>query len=306
MILRVLGSAAGGGLPQWNCGCANCRAARAGDPATPARLEESIAFSADGEDWFLIQASPDVRRQIESFPALWPRQPRHTPVAAILLTNGDLDHVLGLLCLRESQPLVVYATQEVRRGFVEDNSVYRTLERFPGQVSWRALDLDGEQPLLTADGADSGLSVMAVAAPGKRPLHLEGAGDPAPGDNVGLIVRDRRTGGRLAYFSALASLTPAVRERLADSDCLFIDGTFWTDDELITAGLGERRARQMAHLPVGGPDGSLAFLRTLSAPRKFLIHLNNTNPLLRADSPERAALAAARVEVAHEGLELRL
>jgi pyrroloquinoline quinone biosynthesis protein B len=306
VILRVLGSAAGGGLPQWNCGCTNCCAARAGDPATPSRLEESVAFSADGEDWFLIQASPDVRRQIESFPALWPRRPRHTPVAAILLTNGDLDHVLGLLCLRESQPLVIYATHEVRRGFVDGNSVYRTLERFPGQISWRPFDLDGEQPLLTADGSDSGLAVRALAAPGKRPLHLEGDGDPAPGDNVGLLIRDRRTGGRLAYFSALAALTAPVRQQLAESDCLFVDGTFWTDDELIAAGLGERRGRQMAHLPVSGPDGSLDFLRTLSAPRKFLIHLNNTNPLLRADSPERAALAAARVEVAHEGLELRL
>jgi pyrroloquinoline quinone biosynthesis protein B len=306
VILRVLGSAAGGGLPQWNCGCGNCRAARAGDPAVPPRLEESVAFSADGEDWFLIQASPDVRRQIESYRALWPREPRHSPIAAILLTNGDLDHVLGLLCLRESQPLTIYATHEVRRGFTDGNAVYRTLERFPGQVSWRPFDLGSEQPLLNAAGADSGLSVTAVAAPGKRPLHLESEGDPALGDNVGLVIRDRRTGGRLAYFSALAALAPDVRDTLAASDCLFIDGTFWTDDELITAGLGERRARQMAHLPVGGPDGSLEFLRTLSVPRKFLIHLNNTNPLLRADSAERSALAAAGVEVAHEGLELRL
>jgi pyrroloquinoline quinone biosynthesis protein B len=306
VILRVLGSAAGGGFPQWNCGCGNCRAVREGHSATTSRSEESVALSADGESWFLLQASPEVRRQIESFEALWPRGPRHTPVAGILLTNGDLDHVLGLLCLRESQPLTVYATDDVRRGFAEGNAVYRTLERFPGQLTWRALELGVEQPLRTAAGGDSGLFVTALAAPGKRPLHLESSGAPAAGDNVGLLIRDARTGGRLAYFSALAELSPPVREALAAADCLFLDGTFWSDDELIRAGLGERRGRQMAHLPVGGPDGSLEFLRGLPVRRKLLIHLNNTNPLLRADSPERAAATAAGVEVAEDGQEIRL
>jgi pyrroloquinoline quinone biosynthesis protein B len=306
VILRVLGSAAGGGFPQWNCGCGNCRAAREGHSATRPRLEESVAISADGEHWFLLQASPEVRRQIESFPALWPREPRHTPIAGILLTNGDLDHCLGLLCLRESQRLVVHATAEVRRGIAEGNAMYRTLERFPGQLTWRPFQLDVEQPLLTPAGGESGLHVTAVAAPGKRPLHLEGSGTPSPGDNVGLVIRDARTGGRLAYFSALAELSPAVRQTLGAADCVFIDGTFWSDDELIKEGLGERRGRQMAHLPVGGPDGSLEFLRSLTVRRKLLIHLNNTNPLLREDSPERAQATAAGVEVAADGLEIRL
>ena len=306
MILRILGSAAGGGFPQWNCGCGNCRAVRANHPATRPRLEESVALSADGEHWFLLQASPEVRRQIESFPALWPREPRHSPIAGFLITNGDLDHCLGLLCLRESQPLKIYATSEVRRGFTEGNAVYQTLERFPGQVTWRGLELGVEQPLLTATGEPTGLHVTALPAPGKRPLHLEASGSPSPGDNVGLMIRDERTGGRLAYFSAVAELDSTVREALAAADCLFLDGTFWSDDELIQAGLGERRARQMAHLPVGGTEGSLRFLRGLAVRRKFLIHLNNTNPLLRDDSPERAEAAAARVEVAEDGVELRL
>ncbi len=306
MILRVLGSAAGGGFPQWNCGCGNCRAARAQHSATRPRLEESVALSADGEHWFLLQASPEVRRQIESFPPLWPKRPRHTPIAGFLLTNGDLDHCLGLLCLRESQPLVVHATAEVQRGFTEGNAVYRTLERFPGHLTWRPFELGVEQPLLLGEGQPSGLFVTALPAPGKRPLHLEGSGAPAAGDNVGLHIRDARTGGRLAYYSALAAITPAVREALAASDCLFVDGTFWSDDELIKEGLGDRRGRQMAHLPVGGPDGSLEVLRGLSVRRKVLIHLNNTNPLLRDDAPERAVLAAAGVEVAEDGLEITL
>jgi pyrroloquinoline quinone biosynthesis protein B len=306
VILRVLGSAAGGGLPQWNCGCGNCRAARARHSAIRPRLEESVALSADGEHWFLLQAAPEVRRQIESFPPLQPKAPRHTPIAGILLTNGDLDHCLGLLCLRESQPLVVHATAEVQRGFTEGNVLYRTLERFTGQLTWSPLPLGVEQPLRLGDGRPSGLHVTAVAAPGKRPLHLEGSGAPAPGDNVGLVIRDEQTGGRLAYFSALAALAPAVRGVLAAADCLFVDGTFWSDDELIREGLGQRRGRDMAHLPVGGPDGSLEFLRALPVRRKVLIHLNNTNPLLRDDSPERAAVTAAGVEVAEDGLEIRL
>jgi pyrroloquinoline quinone biosynthesis protein B len=304
--LRILGSAAGGGFPQWNCGCGNCRAARAQNSATRPRLEESVALSADGEHWFLLQASPEVRRQIESFPALWPKAPRHTPIAGILLTNGDLDHCLGLLCLRESQPLVVHATEEVRQGFAEGNAVYRTLERFPGHLTWRRLELGVEQPLLLGTGEPSGLHVTALAAPGKRPLHLETTGPASPGDNVGLLIRDARTGGRLAYFSALAALAPSVRQALAAADCVFVDGTFWSDDELIREGLGERRGRQMAHLPVGGSDGSLEFLRGLAVRRKLLIHLNNTNPLLRSDSPERAAVTAAQVEVAEDGQEIEL
>ena len=312
MRVRVLGSAAGGGFPQWNCGCGNCAGARRGDRGLRPRTQESVAVSADGESWFLINCSPEIRSQIESFPALWPRQPRHSPLAGIILTNGDLDHCLGLLSLRESHPLVVYATEAVRAGFTEDNVLYRTLARFPGQVTWRRLELDREQVLGgegSGGGADGGgprLTVTALAAPGKRPLHLEATRAASEEDNVGLLFREPQSGARLAYFSGLAGPSPAV-ERAADgAGALFLDGTFWSSDELIAAGLGTRRAEEMAHWPIGGPEGSLGFLARARARRRILIHVNNTNPILREDGAERRALAAAGVEVAEDGLELAL
>jgi pyrroloquinoline quinone biosynthesis protein B len=296
--LRILGSAAGGGFPQWNCGCANCHGLRAGTIRAQARTQESVAVSADGDDWFLINVSPEVRQQIESFSGLWPRQPRHSPIAGILLGNGDLDHCLGLLSLRESQPLVVYATEATRRGFCEGNVLYRTLQRFPDQVRWETLALDRETPL-----GGSGLFVTALAVPGKRPLHLEGLGPPSPEDNVAFRIRHGDT--TLAYLSAVAGRSPAVDAAVAGAACVFLDGTFWSSDELIAAGLGTRRAEDMAHWPVGGPAGSLGYLRTLAC-RRVLIHINNTNPLLVDDSPERRALAEAGVELAHDGMELTL
>jgi pyrroloquinoline quinone biosynthesis protein B len=301
--IRVLGSAAGGGFPQWNCGCVNCAGARRGEPGLHARTQESVAVSADGDAWFLINCSPEVRAQVESFAALWPREPRHSPIAGIILTNGDLDHCLGLLSLRESHPLVVYATDAVRAGFTEDNILYRTLARFPGQVTWRRLDLGREQPL---GDEGSALRITAIAAPGKRPLHLEASRVASPEDGVGLVIADQRSGGRLAYFSGVAGLSVEIERAAAGADALFFDGTFWSSDELIAAGLGTRRAEEMAHWPVGGPEGSLGFLARAGARRRILIHINNTNPILRDDGAERRALSAAGVEVAADGLELSL
>src|ERR1041385_4622220 len=176
MIIRVLGAAAGGGFPQWNCGCPNCRGVRDGAVHARARSQECVAVSADGDAWLLLNCSPEIRAQIESFPGLHPRGPRHSPIAAIVLTNGDLDHCLGLLSLRESHPLVVYATESVRRGFVEDNVLYRTLERFPGQVTWRPLKLGDETDVVGPGGHPIGLRMGAIAAPGKAPIHLEHRG----------------------------------------------------------------------------------------------------------------------------------
>jgi pyrroloquinoline quinone biosynthesis protein B len=301
--IRVLGSAAGGGFPQWNCGCPNCRGIRGRAIEATARTQESVAVSADGEAWFLLNASPEIRQQIESFPPLHPRGPRHCPIAAILLTNGDLDHCLGLLSLRESHPLVVYATEAMWRGFTEGNVLYRTLQRFEGQVTWRALKPGREEPLTDRDGRPGGLSVETVALSGKPPVHLEGR-PTDPEDNVGFRIRDTHTGRIAAYFSGVGRITPAVRQGLAGADCIFLDGTFWASDELQALGLGGRRAEEMAHWPVGGPEGSLAQLAAVTAPRKIFIHINNTNPLLREDSPERAAAAAAGWEVAYDGLEV--
>ncbi len=306
MRIRVLGSAAGGGFPQWNCGCANCRGVRAGTLPTRARTQESICFSADGQSWFLLNASPEVRTHIESFSGLHPRAARHSPIAGVLVTNGDLDHCLGLLCLRESQPLHVYATERVRAGFVEGNVLYATLERFPGQTTWHTLQPGVVLEPRLPDGGPSGLEVETVPVPGQPPLHLRGRMAPSAQDNIGLRIRDRRTGRTLSYFSGVAALTDAVRRALAESDCIFFDGTFWSSDELIRLGLGERTAEDMAHWPVGGPGGSLARLGRIGRGRRLYIHVNNTNPILLEDSPERAAVTAAGWEVSQDAMEIEL
>src|SRR5438552_5564514 len=227
MIIRVLGAAAGGGFPQWNCGCPNCRGVReAGGHARP-RSQECVAVSADGDAWLLLNCSPEIRAQIESFPPLHPRAPRHSPIAAILLTNGDLDHCLGLLSLRESHRLIVYATDAVERGFTRGNVLYRTLERFPGQVTWRLLKVGHEDDIVDVDGRTTGLTAEAVAVPGKAPVHLEGRSPADPGDSVGFRIREARTGRVLAYLSGVASVTEAVRQAIAHADAVFLDGTFW-------------------------------------------------------------------------------
>jgi pyrroloquinoline quinone biosynthesis protein B len=306
MQIRVLGSAAGGGFPQWNCGCPNCRGLREGAIPAQARTQECVAVSADDTGaWVLLNCSPEIRAQIESFPGLHPRAPRHSPIAAILLTNGDLDHCLGLLSLRESHRLIVYATDAVERGFTRGNILYRTLERFPGQVTWRRLKIGSEEGIVDVEGQASGLSVQAIAAPGKPPVHLEG-GPPDPEDNVGFRIRETRTGRVLAYLSGIASVSPGVREAIADADAVFFDGTFWSSDELPALGLGTKRAEQMAHLPISGPGGSLAQLAGTGAGRRIYIHINNTNPILREDSSERAMVTAAGWEVASDAMEVRL
>ncbi len=308
MYIRVLGSAAGGGFPQWNCGCANCQGVRSGSIRAVARRQESVAISSDGKSWFLLNASPEIREQIESFPRLWPRQARHSPIAGIVLTNGDLDHVLGLLSLRESYPLAIYATDTVRRGVTDGNGFYRTLERFPGQVTWQPLNLGVARPLVSDGAPGNALSVTPFAMPGKRPIHLEGpgAGPATDEDNIGLLIRDAAGPHTVAYVPAAAGWTPMLDDVLATVDAVFFDGTFWSSAELATQGVGTKRAEDMAHLPIGGTDGSLARLGKLKAARRILIHINNTNPILRDDSPERAEVTAAGVEIAFDNMEIVL
>ncbi len=301
MRIRVLGSAAGGGFPQWNCGCPNCAAVRAGDPRLRARTQDSLAFSADGEAWHLVNASPDILRQIAESPPLHPRDARHTPIASIVLTNGDLDHVLGLFSLRESMPLVVHATRAVRAGLEERNAIFRTLKRFPTQVTWRELELDRAMPL-----DDAGrLTVLARAQPGKLPVHLEGIARASPEDNVAVWVTDTRTGRRAAYLGATSSVD-GVAALLAGVDCAFFDGTFWSSDELLKLGLSRARAEDMAHLPIGGEGGSLARLAGLAVTRRIYTHINNSNPILVEGSPEANAVLAAGWEIATDGMEITL
>lgn len=307
----VLGSAAGGGFPQWNCACANCRAVRAGSLRTTPRTQDSIAITArhepshePGRDRFvLLNASPDVAAQIERTPPLQPRRGRETPIAAVVLTNGDLDHVLGLFSMREGEPLRVYATPSVRAG-LEANAMVATLRRHPRQLELRELPLDEEVELRGVDDAPTGLRLRAFAVPGKAPIHL--AGREARDQNVGLSIRDPRTRGTILYVPSAAAIDAVARETraLQADDVILFDGTFWSSDELRARGLGERRAEDMAHLPISGEHGSLAALSRATRARRIYTHVNNTNPILLDDTPERYAVEAAGWEVASDGLEI--
>lgn len=299
----VLGSAAGGGFPQWNCGCSNCIAVRAGKPGFTPRTQDSVAVSTDLERWFLLNASPDVLRQIHDTPQLWPKKLRHSPIVGVVLTNGDLDHVLGLFQLRESQPLALYATKRVQAG-LRENAALRTLERFSGHVKWHDLVLDDAIELHTSTGTPSGIFVTPTSVSGKPPLHLMGVYPPSVEDNVILRVRTARSGS-LIYASGLVDAQRAI-PHLGDCEALLLDGTFWSENELpsLDANLGP--ARSMAHQPVGGPLGSLRALDGLNASRRILTHLNNTNPLLDANSPEYAEVTAHGWEVAFDGMQLCL
>jgi pyrroloquinoline quinone biosynthesis protein B len=302
--IEILGAAAGGGLPQWNCGCPNCNAVRSGDGDIAARSQDSIAVSA-GARWLLCNASPDITGQLARCPRLHPRVMRESPIGAIALTNGDVDHCLGLFSLRESQPLVVYATETVWRGLAEHNVLWKTLERFPGQLTWRKLVLDAPTEITDPQGEPLGLSITARPMPGKRPVHLE-LGSPAPvspEDNIGLEIVSVR-GARLGYVSAASRAEPVLA--LPGLDCVLFDGTFWSDDELIQLSAGTGRAASMAHLPISGDDGSLRALAGLAAARKIYKHINNTNPILRSGSAERAIVAAAGWEIAYDGMRVEL
>ncbi len=298
MKIRVLGSAAGGGFPQWNCGCENCRLVRARDPRVQARTQDSIAVEGTG-GWLLVNASPDVLDQIKATPALWPRARRDTPIRAIALTNGDLDHTLGLFSLRESQPLVIYATDRVWTDLAEKNALFRTLRRFEGHVTHRRLALGTR-----TDIPELGLALTAIAAPGKPPVHLMIEGAHHPEENIALkIERD----GKTAIYATAMKDARALAPELSPCDVLLLDGTFWSSDELVAGGLGTARAEDMAHHPLSGMTGSLAALSSLEGVgRKILTHVNNTNPILRADSSEKKQVLEHGWEIATDGLEIEL
>jgi pyrroloquinoline quinone biosynthesis protein B len=295
---RVLGSAAGGGFPQWNCACSGCQAARAGRAAP--RTQDSVAVSADGDRWVLLNASPDVRAQLEGCPALLPREGRGSPVQAVVLTSADLDHTLGLFSLREAQPIALYATREVLAALTR-SILLRTLQRSTGQLVMHELALSTATPLVGADGRSLGLTVTAVPVPGKLPPHLAGITEASAGDQVALTVRGASRA--LAYAPCVASVSD-LAGAFADADALLFDGTFFTDGEL--AAMGGQSARAMAHLPISaGPagPGSLAYLAGLGVPA-FYTHINNTNPILLPGSDELAQVLATGVRVAEDGLEV--
>jgi pyrroloquinoline quinone biosynthesis protein B len=293
--LRVLGSAAGGGSPQWNCGCPVCAAVRSG--AGVARTQSSVAVSADGRSWFLINASPDVRAQIEASPALHPRGDRITPLEAVLLTDAELDHTLGLLLLREARAVTLYATPAVQKTLRDGSGILSLLERYCA-VEWRAVVPGADLPL--ADG----LSCRAFDVPTTKRDRFGSAADH--GRVVGYRLTDERSGGTLVYLPGVQALTPGVRAEIEGCDCLLIDGTCWRDDELVRLGLAGKTSREMGHLPIDGPDGSLVQLPSLGVGRTIFVHMNNTNPVLLAGTPERRAVEDSGIDVAVDGLEVEV
>lgn len=306
MRVRILGSAAGGGFPQWNCACSNCRLIRQGTLRSVARTQVQVAVSQDGASWFLLGASPDLPRQIESFPELQPAaQSRGTQIAALVLPGADLDQILGLIMLRESQPLRVYATPPIR-GIIMDNNIIFAMVR--NQITWDDVAPNREFELASVTGAKSGIRCLPFPLSGNYPhyVHPQLAASLPPADAVLGLRLESANGNLLVYIPGAPSVEEPWLAHLERADLLLFDGTFWTDDELIRIQGGGRTARQMGHMPVSGAEGSLARLAHLKRPRKVYIHVNNTNPILDEASPEYRTVRDAGWEVAHDGMEFEL
>lgn len=295
--VRVLGAAAGGGFPQWNCGCPQCRAVRIGSRPCRSRTQSSVAVSADYRRWFLLNASPDIRAQIGSFPALCPRGVRDSPVRTVLLTDAELDHTLGLLLLREAGDLEIHATAAVHEVLSRGTALLQTLGAYT-RVEWRTVATGTEVPL--ADG----LSYRAFPVPTNKRARF-GTGEVEE-SVVGYRITDGRTGRSLVYLPGAQELTASTRAQLEGCTCLLFDGTCWRDDELIRLGIASKTSRDMGHLPISGAAGSLKQLAPLPIGRKIYIHINNTNPILLEDSPERRVVEEHGLEVAVDGLELEI
>jgi pyrroloquinoline quinone biosynthesis protein B len=306
MLIKVLGSAAGGGFPQVNCSCRNCSDVRLGAPGLGPRTQSSLAVSRDGLAWALLDASPDLRQQIAATPELAPRPDagvRSSPIAAVALTNGDVDRVGGLLSLREGVAFGLYASERVLAALAASR-IFEVLDR--RHVPRVALPIG--RPL---DLSALGLTVEAFPVPGKIPLYLEdaAAGDgfgTREGDTVGLELRDPAAGTGFLYVPGCAAVDAALARRLEGSALVLFDGTLYTDDEMIAQGLSAKTGKRMGHIAMAGRDGSIAAFRSLDVKRRIFVHINNSNPVLRGDGPERAEVEAAGWEVAFDGMEIRL
>ncbi len=297
LSVLVLGAAAGGGFPQWNCGCRLCALVRAGDPRVRPATQISIAVSGNQSDWLLVGASPDLRQQITQTPKLWPRAGlRDSPIAGVVLLGGDVDALAGLLVLRERQPFTVYAPSSLL-GLLQENRIFDVLD--PSLVQRTALEV--LQPV----ACEGGLKVTLLPMPGKVPLYLEerGASEPEPGPNYAALLEG--SGRSVIVAPACAEITPGVVQQLRSADLVFFDGTLFTDDEMIVAGLGPKTGRRMGHVPISGLGGTLEGLADLPG-RRILAHINNSNPILLRDSPERRTVEAAGFEIAFDGMEVQL
>jgi len=296
----VLGAAAGGGFPQWNCNCANCAAFWAGEEGVEALSQSSIAVTVDGDNWALLNASPDLRGQILANKAMHPKHgKRHSPIVSVLLTNGDLDHTAGLLTMREKQSYRLFGTGEIL-SVLEANPVFEALD--PDFVSRLAISLDKPFDLLP------GLTATLFAVPGKVPLFLEGDG-PVQTDLQGEFtvgVEMQAGDERIYYIPGCARMTPDLAERIAGSDLIFFDGTLFQDDEMVQMGVGQKTGTRMGHISMSGPDGSLEAFKDIQIGRKVFLHINNTNPVLRPASPERRTVEDSGWTVARDGMEIAL
>ncbi len=308
LTITVLGSAAGGGYPQWNCNHPNSRRARRGDPAAPMRTQSSLAVSSDGERWVLFNASPDLRQQINERTILHPRGDalRGSPIKAVVLSNADVDHVTGLLTLRESQSYMLYATPRVH-GVLAGNSIFNVLN--PQFVTRAPMELEAPLHVKDSQGNSLGIQVTPFAVPGKVALWLENVfkGDnfgSVAEDTVGLEVRDDEGALKFFYIPGCAEMPPALAARLRGAPLVFFDGTLFVDDEMIRDGVGVKTGQRMGHMSVSGPDGTVAAFAPLQVKRKVFIHINTTNPILIEDSPERRQVAAAGWEVAFDGMTI--
>ena len=304
----VLGAAAGGGVPQWNCGCPVCRTARAGNPELRS-TQASIAVSADGSHWFLVNASPDLRQQVIATPQLHPKdgQLRHSPIAGVILTNSEVDAVAGLLSMREGSPFTIYAHQRVL-AILASNSIFNVLSE--KNVTRQPIEVDRAFEPALPDGAPSGIEILPFEVPGKGAWYLEGKAHPAGGDGVGdtlgLRIADRASGKYFYFLAACARITDDLRTRLAGAPLVFFDGTVWRDDELIVAGLGSKTGQGMGHISMSGDHGAIEGLASLDIGRKVFLHINNSNPALLAGSNERKVAEHAGWQIPADGTEITL
>jgi pyrroloquinoline quinone biosynthesis protein B len=304
MKVRVLGAGAGGGFPQWNCNCYNCKRIRAGEMHASRRTQSSIALSSDGRNWLLFNASPDIRAQLEAFPDIQPKQGlRDSGIKAVILIDSQIDHTTGLLMLRESTaPLEIYCSEMVKQDLSTGFPLFNMLAHYCG-VNHHPVPLDGSGfaiPLI------DDLRIHTHVLKSKAPPYSPHRHDPHPGDNIGVIVEQTSTGKKLYYAPGLGEIEPHVYRAMQDADCVLVDGTFWQHDEMARAGICEKLALEMGHLPQSGEGGMIETLNAAGKPRKILIHINNTNPILDEDSPERKTLEQAGIEVAFDGMEINL
>ncbi len=304
MLVRVLGSAAGGGFPQWNCNCRNCDGVRNSTINAKTRTQSSIAVSADGINWVLFNTSPDLLAQLAAFPALQPaRALRDTAIKGIVYIDSQIDHTTGLLMLREGCPHEIYCTDMVYEDLTTGFPLFTMLKHWNGGINRHAIPLDGESfQIKDIDG----LRFTAIPVTGKAPPYSPHRHDAHLGDNIGVKVTDDRSGKSLFYAPGLGQLTDQTRQLMGEVDCLLVDGTFWEEDEMAIVGVGDKTAADMGHLPQSGPGGMIEVLQPMDKPRKILIHINNTNPILDEDSKQRKILQGEGIEISFDGMDIDL